>query len=163
MFFKRWLWIQISTSLFLFLVGSKSRLCHFNMRMTLPLLLMPTSPQWSLWNWYWGYIFAQASGLHINYDKSSFLPLNLSRRRTRCAAAILGCAQTTLPIPYLGMPLTLKNPSRRDFIPLIEKVRRRVEGWQCKFLSRGGRLVLIKSVLASLPIYLMTSFLDRNG
>ena len=34
----------------------------------------------------------------------------------------------------------------------------RIDGWQGKFLTRGGRIQLIKSVLTSVPIYMMTSF-----
>lgn len=46
----------------------------------------------------------------------------------------------------------------------MEKLRRRIEGWQGKFLFKGGRLQLIKSVLTSVPIYLMTDpFSCRNG
>ena len=77
-------------------------------------------------------LFAHASGLHINYDKSSFLPLNLSMKRTQYAALILGCAQTSLPIQYLGMPLTLKKPSRCDFVPVmfVGLIQGVCGGWQ---------------------------------
>lgn len=104
-------------------------------------------------------LFAQVSGLQINYDKSSFLPLNLSMSRIRKASIILGYSQAALLMSYLGMPLTLIKSNRQAFVPLLEKVRSRIEGWQGKFLTRGGRIQLIKSVLMSVPIYLMTYFL----
>lgn len=103
-------------------------------------------------------LFSKISGLQINFDKSSFCPINLNQYETWMVATIMGCAQTQMPVPYLGMPLSIKSPCRSDFLPLIEKIESRVEGWKGKFLSKGGRLQLINSVLCSVPIYLMTCF-----
>ena len=36
--------------------------------------------------------------------------------------------------------------SRTDWIPVIEKVERRLEGWQTKLLSRGGQLLLLRAI-----------------
>ena len=41
---------------------------------------------------------------------------------------------------------------------MIEKVARRLDGWKKGFWSRGGRVTLIQSVLASMPIYYMSVF-----
>ncbi|KAJ9544760.1 hypothetical protein OSB04_024467 [Centaurea solstitialis] len=46
-----------------------------------------------------------------------------------------------------------------DFAPLVAKVRARVLNWKAKFLSFGGRLQLIKSLLESLQLYWMMVFL----
>uniref|UniRef100_A0A803QBY9 Reverse transcriptase n=1 Tax=Cannabis sativa TaxID=3483 RepID=A0A803QBY9_CANSA len=39
---------------------------------------------------------------------------------------------------------------------LKERVRKRIEGWETKFLSRAGKEVLIKTVAQSLPSYVMS-------
>lgn len=70
----------------------------------------------------------------------------------------MGCKQTTFPIQYLGMPLTLKRPSKQLFLPLVEKIERRLSGWQSRLLSRGGRLELVQTVLSTIPIYHMICF-----
>lgn len=44
-------------------------------------------------------------------------------------------------------------------MPLIEKIESRLEGWKGRFISRGGRLLLMNSVLSSIPIYFMSAFL----
>lgn len=103
-------------------------------------------------------LFAKISGLRVNYKKSLFVPINLSPLNIRCIEAILGCKQANFPIRYLGMPLTILKPRRAQFMPLIEKVERRLSGWKGKLISRGGRMELVRSVLSSIPIYFMTCF-----
>lgn len=39
---------------------------------------------------------------------------------------------------------------------MLDLVRRILESWQYRFLSMGGRLVLIRLVLSSIPIYQMS-------
>lgn len=47
--------------------------------------------------------------------------------------------------------------------PIVEKVERRLAGWERNYLSRGGRLALIKSVLGNLLIYYMSIFEMPKG
>lgn len=39
--------------------------------------------------------------------------------------------------------------------PLVEKVRNKVVGWKFKLLSKGGRLILLRHVLLSMPIHIL--------
>ena len=45
-----------------------------------------------------------------------------------------------------------------DWLPLIEKIKKRLAGWKGKSLSLGGRLTLVNMVLSSIPIYLMSFY-----
>lgn len=74
------------------------------------------------------------------------------------AVALLGCSITTLPITYLGLPLNITKPKKQDYMPLIEKVEKRMQGWKGRLISRGGRMQLVNSVLSSIPIYYMQVF-----
>lgn len=104
-------------------------------------------------------LFTKISGLKINYSKSCMVPFNLSPTEIDLAEAVMGCPRTSLPITYLGMPLDITAPDRQTYMPLIEKIERKIQGWKERLISRGGRLQLINSVLSSIPIYFMTSFL----
>lgn len=99
--------------------------------------------------------FAQISGLTINYEKSSFVTFNLDRMEKWRARVVLMFKQESLPVQYLGMLLTISRPNRKEFLPLIERLEKRMEGWKGKLISRGGRLQLVKSVLTAIPIYYM--------
>ena len=42
--------------------------------------------------------------------------------------------------------------------PILEKMERRLEGWKRLYLSKGGRVTLIKSTLSNLPTYFLSLF-----
>lgn len=104
-------------------------------------------------------LFAKMSGLSINFSKSAVVPINLTREQINEVELITGCARTRFPIVYLGMPLSVKKPDKQAYIPLLEKLQQRLQGWQSKLLTRGGRLQLMQSVLSAIPVYFMSCFL----
>lgn len=104
-------------------------------------------------------LFTSVSGLEINFQKSTWIPINIQPQTIHRISAILGYRSSQFPITYLGLPLTLKKPHRALYLPLIEKIESKLEGWKSKFISRGGRLQLMNSVLSSVPIYFMSSFM----
>lgn len=63
-----------------------------------------------------------------------------------------------LPVRYLGLPLLTKRMGKNDYQPLIEKMKKRISLWTYRFLSRAGRLQLIKSMLMSIANLCMSSF-----
>lgn len=56
-------------------------------------------------------------------------------------------------IKYLGIPLFKGRDKVHHFKYLIDKVIAKLEGWQSKLLSQAGRLVLIRTVPNSIPLY----------
>jgi hypothetical protein len=61
-----------------------------------------------------------------------------------------------LPLPYLGIPLTIGRLRLVHLQPIKDKALAKMSGWQCRLLNPGGRRVLVRSVLSSLPVYLLT-------
>ena len=73
-------------------------------------------------------------------------------------AKILGYRVGTLLVTYLGMPLGASNKSLSIWNPILEKIERNLAGLKKLYLSKGGRLTLLKSILSSLPTYFLSLF-----
>lgn len=46
---------------------------------------------------------------------------------------------------------------------VVNHIKSRLSGWKSKYLSFGGRLVLLKFVLTSLPVYAIFFFKAPSG
>ena len=57
-------------------------------------------------------------------------------------AESLCCRIGVLPLSYLGMPLGALYKANAVWNPILEKMERRLSGWQKLYLSKGGRLTL---------------------
>ena len=106
------------------------------------------------WILFW---FEAASGLKINLDKSMVIPVGEVEGVLEMAAEI-GCRVGQLPTVYLGLPLGAPNRASSVWDGVEEKMRRRLALWKHQYLSKGGRITLIKSTLASIPLYQMSVF-----
>ena len=71
-------------------------------------------------------------------------------------AAELGCKLGALPTVYLGLPLGAHHKTSSSWDGVEERMRRRLAQWKRQYISKGGRITLIKSTLASIPIYLLS-------
>ena len=71
---------------------------------------------------------------------------------------ILGCRIRSSPINYLGMPLGASHKSPSVWNPILEKIEHKLAGWKKMYLSKGGRLTLLKSTLSSLSTYYLSLF-----
>ena len=74
------------------------------------------------------------------------------------AAVLFGCKVRRFPTSYLGLPLGAPHRSIGVWDVIKEKFKRKLAAWKKQYLSKGGRLILIKSTLSSLPIYFMSLF-----
>lgn len=54
---------------------------------------------------------------------------------------------------YLGVPIFKSTPRASHWNQLIERIKNRINSWGANWLNLAGKVVLIKAVLASIPIY----------
>ncbi|RVW55650.1 LINE-1 retrotransposable element ORF2 protein [Vitis vinifera] len=106
------------------------------------------------WILFW---FEAVSGLRINLEKSELIPVGEVEEMEEMAAE-LGCKVGSMPSVYLGLPLGARNKSAAVWDGVEEKMRRRLAHWKRQYISKGGRLILIKSTMASIPLYQMSLF-----
>ena len=59
---------------------------------------------------------------------------------------------------YLGLPLGAKFKDKTIWNPILEKIERRLARWKRVYLSKGGRVTLIKSILSNLLTYFLSLF-----
>lgn len=98
--------------------------------------------------------FSESTGLKMNYSKSCMVPINVAEEKMHLLASTFGCKIGSLPFTYLGLLLGTTKPRVIDFSPLVDRVERRLSSIT-SYLSYGGRLTMINSVLSSLPTYFM--------
>ena len=107
--------------------------------------------------------FENMSGLKINYHKSKVVVLGHPTDIQESVANKLNCRIGSLPLTYLGLPISDKHLTAEQWMFLIQRLADRVEPWLGRFLSSGVRLILSNSCLASLPMYAMGLFLLVEG
>jgi hypothetical protein len=99
--------------------------------------------------------FAESTGLKVNYSKSNMFPITLDDARLSHFASTLNCQKGNFPFTYLGLPLGIIKPNLEYFLPMVVRVEKRLCGI-ADFLDYGGKLLMVKSVLSSLPISYMS-------
>ena len=101
--------------------------------------------------------FEAVSGLKINFSKFEIVPIG-DVSHIRDLVQILGCKQTGLPMHYLGLPLGAPFKEAAIWNLVLERVEKRLVSWKRLYLSKGGKLTLIKSTLSSIPTYFLSLF-----
>ena len=101
-------------------------------------------------------IFCKASGMKVNLEKSkAFCSKNVTARRRYIFTSVSSIRFALDLERYLGVNLNHSRTSRASFHSVIEKVRGRLANWKGRLLNKAGRLCLINSVAASIPVYHM--------
>ena len=100
--------------------------------------------------------FCTLAGQKVNLAKSRVLfSPNIARRckRSICSKLEINAIQNSGR--YLGFPLIYKGRNGDAFNFFIDRVQKKLSGWQTKFLSKAGKMVLAKIVAALIAEYYM--------
>jgi hypothetical protein len=99
------------------------------------------------------YIFGEASGLQVNYRKTSATLIRGEEEDKVRTREMLGCQCVEFPIKYLGLQLALRPLTRAQWQPMLDAVVRIVPAWQRGLIDRAGRLTLVKTVMLARPVH----------
>ena len=95
--------------------------------------------------------------MKVNVGKSEIVPVG-EVNNLDALANILQYRVGSLSMKYLGMPLGTSFKTASIWNPILEKMEKKLSGWKRLYLSKGGRLMLLKSTLSSLPMYFLSLF-----
>ncbi|WVZ73514.1 hypothetical protein U9M48_021813 [Paspalum notatum var. saurae] len=90
------------------------------------------------------------SGLKINFHKSELFLYGEAQSFPKEYSELFGCNVGSLPFRYLGIPMHRTMIANKNWFP-------------GKLLSSSGRLVLMNSVLSSLPMFMFSFFEAPKG
>ncbi|CAJ2659545.1 unnamed protein product [Trifolium pratense] len=104
--------------------------------------------------------FGEASGQLVNFQKSEvFFGRKASDQIKTEVAAVLYVNIALGTGKYLGLPSMVGRSKKSLFKFIEDQVWQKINSWSGRALSGAGREVLIKSVLQSIPTYMMSIFL----
>jgi hypothetical protein len=100
-------------------------------------------------------LYACASGQVVNYQKSAMcVSKGVAKRRAIGLARIVGVRLVACHDRYLGLPSFAGRNKKEIFSNVREKVWQKLHGWKNKLFSAGGKEILIKAVVQSVPCIL---------
>ena len=101
--------------------------------------------------------FEVVSSLKINLGKSKMVVVG-AVYNIELLVVVLGYKQGSLIVKYLGLPLGEKFKDVTIWSPILEKMERKLASLKKLYISKGGRVTLIKSALSNLPTYFRSLF-----
>ena len=84
--------------------------------------------------------FAMATGLKINFHKSTVVPMHVGAETLQTCVDILGCREEQFPQSYLGLPLSHEKLRLSTFVPMISKADKYLAGWKAALLNTMAEL-----------------------
>jgi hypothetical protein len=102
--------------------------------------------------------FEQMSSLKINFHKSEVFCFGHAKEQESHYEQIFGCKKGLFPFKYLGIPMHYRRLNNKDWEMIEERIEKKLNSWKGKYLSVGGHLVLINSVLSSLLMFMLSFF-----
>ena len=94
--------------------------------------------------------------MEINKDKYRVYFFNTPKVTSRNILRILEFTEGHLPSKYLGAPLVESSTCQISWKDLLNKIKCNLDQWTFKALNFPSHLILVKSVLQAMPLYLLS-------
>ena len=108
--------------------------------------------------------YETTSGQEIDLSKSEvFFSRNVSGAAQEDLSRIIDVRHVMGTGKYLGLPSMIGRDKRSDFSFIKDRIWKRINAWRGRALSKAGKEVMIKSVLQSIPSYIMSIYLLSNS
>jgi hypothetical protein len=101
--------------------------------------------------------FEAVFGLKINLAKSELVSVG-NVDNVDGLVGILGYMVSSLPLKYLGRSMGASYKAKSIWDGVVEKIVLRLASWKKIYFSKGGRVTIIKIILSTFHMYLMTLF-----
>ena len=103
--------------------------------------------------------YEAVSGQLINFQKSSIqFGHRIEETNRQELRDILGIQNIGGMGTYLGLPESLGGSKTQVFGFVQDRLSNRVNGWSFKFFTKGGKEVIIKTVVTTLPNHVMSCY-----
>ena len=103
--------------------------------------------------------YEKVSGQKVNISKSSFtFSVKTPQETKKIAKDLLGIQKEGGVGKYLGLPEHFVRKKRDLFTSIVDRIRQQASNWSTRFLSRAGKLTILKAVLHTIPTYAMSCF-----
>lgn len=102
--------------------------------------------------------FKAKTGLKANLAISSMMGIGVQQIYIQECAAVASCAIGEFPISYLGISIGDSTRLKSVWNLVIERMTLKLTPWKRMYLSRAGRVELINSSLAAIPLYYLSLF-----
>jgi hypothetical protein len=98
-------------------------------------------------------LFGHAAGLHTNFAKCSVSAIACTEEVANAAAVLMECQLAPFPIKYLCIPILARRVAGEAFQPVVDRLADKLPTWKVSMMPQAGRLALVKSVLAAIPLH----------
>ena len=105
--------------------------------------------------------YFQASGSKLNLSKSQIYGWNINPREMVSISRALNMVGIVSwdSFTYLGVPIFKLKTTCSAWSPIVDKIKKKITGWGPIWLNLARKVVLIKAILNSFPLYQCSLFL----
>jgi len=107
--------------------------------------------------------FCGTSGNKLNEGKCHFYGWNISNSGLSSISRCMGFAGFSSWNSFIYLPIFQRRHSSEDWLPMVEKFKKKIQSWGFSWLNLAGKIVLIKYVLSSLPIFQFSAMLAPSS